>query len=67
MWFLLTLNHNLAPQIVSVLLKIKPAANASFYLIFSGIMIFLFLSVLVSRRFDFWEVKGNELLHHHSF
>lgn len=67
MWFLLTLNHNLAPQIVSVLLKIKPAANASFYLIFSGIMIFLFLGVLISRRFDFWEVKGNELLHHHGF
>ncbi|MDA1231798.1 MAG: hypothetical protein O2856_13575 [Planctomycetota bacterium] len=67
MWFLLTLNRNLAPQIVSVLLKIKPAANASFYLIFSGIMIFLYLGVLVSRRFDFWEVKGNELLHHHGF
>ena len=67
MWFLLTLNRNLAPQIVSVLLKIKPAANASFYLIFSGIMIFLYICVLVSRRFDFWEVKGNELLHHHGF
>ena len=30
-------------------------------------MIFLYLCVLVSRRFDYWEVKGNELLHHHGF
>ena len=67
LWFVLTLNSWLAPQIVAALLKIKPAANASFYLIFSGIMIFLYLGVLVSRRFDYWEVKGNELLHHHGF
>lgn len=67
LWFLLKLNPWLAPQIVHTLLKIKPAANASFYLIFSGIMLFLYICVLVSRRFDFWEVKGNELLHHHGF
>ena len=66
-WFILKLNPWLAPQIVDVLLKIKPAANASFYLIFAGIMLFLFICVMVSRRFDYWEVKGNELLHHHGF
>jgi len=66
-WFLLKLNPWLAPQIVDALLKIKPAANASFYLIFAGIMLFLYICVLVSRRFDYWEVKGNELLHHHGF
>lgn len=67
LWFILTLNPWLAPKIVAALLKIKPAANASFYLIFAGFMIFLFLCVLISRRFDYWEVKGNELLHHHGF
>ncbi len=66
-WFLLKLNPWLAPQIVDALLQIKPAANASFYLIFTGIILFLFICVLVSRRFDYWEVKGNELLHHHGF
>jgi len=66
-WFLLKLNPWLAPQIVGALLKIKPSANASFYLIFTGIMLFLYICVLVSRRFDYWEVKGNELLHHHGF
>ncbi|GEM_PF-151143 len=67
LWFVLTLNSWLAPQIVGALLKIKPAANATFYLIYAGIMIFLYICVLVSRRFDYWEVKGNELLHHHGF
>ncbi len=67
MWFLLKHNPWLAPQIVNALLKIKPAANASFYLIFAGIMLILYIGVLVSRRFDYWEVKGNELLHHHGF
>ncbi len=66
-WFVLKLNPWLAPQIVNALLKIKPAANASFYLIFAGLMLFLYICVLVSRRFDYWEVKGNELLHHHGF
>ncbi|MEZ6034244.1 MAG: hypothetical protein R3C17_14210 [Planctomycetaceae bacterium] len=67
LWFLLKANPWLAPQIVTALLKIKPTANATFYLIFSGIMLFLYICVLISRRFDYWEVKGNELLHHHGF
>ncbi|MEI6540325.1 MAG: hypothetical protein WCO86_12505, partial [Planctomycetota bacterium] len=52
---------------VNALLKIKPAANSSFYLIFTALMLFLYIGVLISRRFDYWEVKGNELLHHHGF
>jgi hypothetical protein len=67
LWFLLQANPWLAPEIVTALLKIKPTANATFYLIFAGIMLFLYIGVLISRRFDYWEVKGNELLHHHGF
>ncbi len=66
-WFLLSKNPGLAPQIVRGLLSIKPWANASFYMIYTLIMLFLYLWVLISRRFDYWEVKGNELLHHHGF
>jgi len=67
MWFLLSKNPGLAPQIVQGLLSIKPWANTSFYMIFTLVMLFLFVWVLISRRFDYWEVKGNELLHHHGF
>ena len=28
-------------------------------------MLFLYTVVMISRRFDYWEVRGNELLHHH--
>jgi len=66
-WFLLQINPWLAPEIVNALLKIKPAANSSFYLIFTALMLCLYIGVLISRRFDYWEVKGNELLHHHGF
>lgn len=66
-WFLLSANPGLAPQIVGLLLSIKPWANASFYMIYALIMLALFVWVLISRRFDYWEVRGNELLHHHGF
>ena len=67
LWFILTMYPRLAPKILSSLLSIRPAANASFYMIFTAGMLFLFICVLISRRFDYWEVKGNELLHHHGF
>lgn len=66
-WFLLSQNPTLAPKIVHGLLSIKPWANASFYMIYTLIMLFLYVWVMISRRFDYWEVKGNELLHHHGF
>ncbi|MFO0979623.1 MAG: hypothetical protein U0996_24700, partial [Planctomycetaceae bacterium] len=53
--------------ILKSILAIKPAANASFYMIFTLVMLAMFVCVLVTRSFDYWEVKGNELLHHHGF
>jgi len=66
-WLVLSQNPGLAPKIIHGLLLIKPWANASFYMIYTLIMLFLYVWVLISRRFDYWEVKGNELLHHHGF
>jgi hypothetical protein len=67
LWFLFSRYEGLAPKIVHGLLSIKPWANASFYMIYAMIMLFLYMWVMISRRFDYWEVKGNELLHHHGF
>ncbi|MCX7399387.1 MAG: hypothetical protein NT138_17115 [Planctomycetales bacterium] len=67
LWFLFSQNPGLAPKLVQGLLAIKPWANASFYMIYTMIMLFLYMWVMISRRFDYWEVKGNELLHHHGF
>jgi hypothetical protein len=66
-WFLFSLYDNLAPTLLQGVLAIKPMANGSFYMIFTGIMLALFVAVLISRRVDYWEVRGNELLHHHGF
>ncbi len=67
LWFLFSQYPGLAPKLVHGLLSIKPWANASFYMIYTMIMLFLYMWVMISRRFDYWEVKGNELLHHHGF
>ena len=65
LWTLFHINTDLAPWISAQLGKIAPQANASFYLIFTLCILFLFGCVIISRRFDYWEVRGNELLHHH--
>ena len=67
LWFLFSQYPGVAPKLVHGLLSIKPWANASFYMIYTMIMLFLYMWVMISRRFDYWEVKGNELLHHHGF
>jgi hypothetical protein len=66
-WFLFSFYENLAPAILQGVLAVKPMANESFYMIFTAIMLVLFVAVLISRRVDYWEVRGNELLHHHGF
>ncbi|MCA9057913.1 MAG: hypothetical protein KDA85_05420, partial [Planctomycetaceae bacterium] len=65
LWTLFHLKPGLLPAVQNVIYGIRPEASASFYLIFAIAMSFLFGCVMVSRRFDYWEVRGNELLHHH--
>jgi hypothetical protein len=53
------------PVIENVLDALQPCANATFYFIFAGILLAFYLAVLVAVQFDYWEVRPNELLHHH--
>ncbi|QDT54066.1 hypothetical protein Pan44_20930 [Caulifigura coniformis] len=55
------------PWLSTQLLKIRPVANATFYFVFSTMMALIYLGVAITVRFDYWEVRGNELLHHHGF
>ncbi len=57
----------LLPWVNAQLLKIRPFANATFYFVFSTMMLLIYLGVAITVRFDYWEVRGNELLHHHGF
>lgn len=65
LWTLFRLNPDLVPWVTQKMLGIQPRANAAFYLIYVLIMLGMFIVVIISRRFDYWEVRGNELLHHH--
>jgi hypothetical protein len=55
------------PRITAVLDKFRPLANASFYWSLTGVLAVIFAVAYVVVHFDYWEVRPNELLHHHGF
>ncbi|QDV53145.1 sulfite exporter TauE/SafE family protein [Gimesia fumaroli] len=66
-WMLLRFNPDIVPALTNFLKSLRPWANSQMYWMFSGILGLIFVGVGISVRFDYWEVKGNELLHHHGF
>lgn len=56
---------NVLPAVTDWITSIHPVANASFYWIISIVLAVIFGLVMINRRFDYWEVRPNELLHHH--
>ena len=66
-WMLFRLKPDLSTTVSGWMNAIAPATNASFYVIYVLGMLLLYTCVIISRRFDYWEVRGNELLHHHGF
>ena len=67
MGFILTSVYypDLLPRLSEMLKHFRPLANVTFYWAFAGVMALIFLAIMVSVRFDYWEVRPNELLHHH--
>lgn len=64
-WMIFRLNPDVLPGVTDFINNITPFANATFYFLFSLVMIALYIGVAISVRFDYWEVRPNELLHHH--
>jgi hypothetical protein len=64
---LFTFQPGLLPFITQALAAFRPLANGAFYWAFAAILGVIFLVVLFVVRFDYWEVRPNELLHHHGF
>jgi hypothetical protein len=62
---LFILKPQVLPAISDFLKQIKPVANATFYFVVAGLFALLFTAVFIVVRFDYWEVRPNELLHHH--
>ena len=57
----------LLPAVTDMLKKIEPKANSTFYACFGAMLGLIYLAVFIYIRFDYWEVRPNELLHHHGF
>jgi len=64
---LFTFEPKVVPWITDVLRRFRPLANPHFYWAFGGMLGVILLLVLLVARFDYWEVRPNELLHHHGF
>ncbi|RLT09328.1 MAG: hypothetical protein DWI21_06335 [Planctomycetota bacterium] len=64
---LLTNRPDLIGPFKSFFELLKPRANAPFYFLFSFLLSVLYMVVWLLVRFDYWEVRPNELLHHHGF
>jgi hypothetical protein len=62
---LVTFNPELVPTVAKIVLSVRPLANATFFIVFASVMAVIYAIVFVSVRFDYWEVRPNELLHHH--
>lgn len=56
---------DLLPAVYNLVKEVKPFANSTFYFLFAGILGVMYVFVLIYVRFDYWEVRPNELLHHH--
>lgn len=57
----------IVPFVGDVIHLFQPVANAQFYYLMATIYGLLFLVVKIAVQFDYWEVRPNELLHHHGF
>ena len=56
---------NVMPFVTDNIARIHPYANATFYALIFGTLSIIYIFVMINRKFDYWEVKPNELLHHH--
>lgn len=66
-WLVAIHYPDLLPVLAKMLKKIDPRANATFYGGFAFMLGVIYIGVYINIRFDYWEVRPNELLHHHGF
>lgn len=65
LWLMSSSYPNLLPFLGDVVHNMQPFANAMFYTIFATVLVIIYIAVIISVQFDYWEVRPNELLHHH--
>lgn len=53
------------PFVGKLMAKVHPLANSTYYYLFAVLLGIMYIGVLIVVQFDYWEVRPNELLHHH--
>ncbi|WP_437226383.1 hypothetical protein SH661x_004556 [Planctomicrobium sp. SH661] len=64
-FLLIVYSPNLLPHLHRWILSMHPVANSTFFLLYATVMGGIYLTVFFTARLDYWEVRPNELLHHH--
>ncbi|MEX2286296.1 MAG: hypothetical protein WD648_04345 [Planctomycetaceae bacterium] len=67
LWFLFYTKPEWWPLIGNFLNRLRPFADSTFYFIFVAFLLLIYVAVFLGVQFDYWEVRPNELLHHHGF
>ncbi len=65
LWLLFLKRPDLLPALSALLHQYQPLANATFFWTVTTVLGVLFFLAWCTTRFDYWEVRRNELLHHH--
>lgn len=57
-----------APSLARWMDHLRPHANAGFYwVIAAGLAIIFVVVLMIGIRFDYWEIDGNQVVHHHGW
>jgi len=67
LWILTLVRPGILPSIENLVSGVRPAANTTFFVCISVAMMLMYVAVFISVRFNYWELRNNELLHHHGF
>ena len=59
------MNDQILPTVTSWLKWLGPYCNNQFYFMLTFVLGTIFVMVRISVQFDYWEIRPNELLHHH--
>lgn len=60
-------NPDVLPFLTGWMENMEPIANATFYWVFSSILLLIWIAIRCSRFLDYWEVHPNEILHVQGF
>ena len=64
LWLVFMQKPEWAGVFSDIVTAVKPVANPTFYFFFASVLGLIYIAVMISVRFNYWEVRGNELLHH---